>query len=94
MKVKTGGRVRSNPQFFTTKDGEEWIAVGSDDHNLYIINLNKPHNPFKIEVGGSIVSSPLYYTTNDREEWITVGSDDNLYMMKLYLDPIQSEVRP
>ena len=70
----TRGKVDSSPVVVGAK-GKEVVVVGSEDGNLYMVNLADGKEIWKYEIGQAITSSPAVVNG-----MVVVGSEDgNVY---------------
>ncbi|MBI3766543.1 MAG: FG-GAP repeat protein [Ignavibacteriales bacterium] len=46
--LQTGGKISASPTIFKTQNGKVGIAIGVDDHNLYVWELNSLYDSTKI----------------------------------------------
>lgn len=72
-KFKTGGKIFSSPAVMNGL-----VLVGSEDKNLYAIDLQTGKQKWKFATGGAVHSSPAVYGTN-----VYVGSFDGFYSINI-----------
>ena len=60
--IPTPAGVNSSPAWYTSKKtGKSFVAFGSNDGLVYVVDIEDPKNFYTFEVGGKIVTKPAWH---------------------------------
>ncbi len=89
-----GRDIRSTPAWIRTDDGREFMAVGSEDYNLYFFEREKGKIIFrdKYPAHNAVTGGPSWFKAKTGEIFLAAGSrDGSVRLYKLEEDSLESK---